>query len=313
MVQAHRKHTQNKILHKEWTYMMQLPLNYEQREQITIPELSIILFRQIKKTIEEFEEQNQNRGYQSEEPIRLYLPSLQEKICPENPTQGGSGDPSFFLKFYDAAALLKRRGLLMDGFDSRYSNRSCICLTSVGEKSDVDGDVLLLIDNPEEIVTALEQKIGRLDDIVRQYYLESLRAYQGGLYISSVICLGAASERSIHWLAEAIEANFQHYQTNIQAKKKGQISALTKYLSDSVIPNISNFDKRSAEELKNRLNGLAGVYRENRNDAGHPTTVEQSWLKDDQEILLLHFRRYITTISAAIVKCYPKSGVATTV
>ena len=238
--------------------MMQLSLNYEQREQITIPELSIILFRQIKTTIERIEEQSEKRGYQSEEPIRLYLPSIQEQICPENKTQGGTDDPSFFLKFYDAAALLKRRGLLMNAFDSRYNNRSCICLTSVGEKSDVDGDDLLLLDNPEEIVTALEQKIGTLDDIVRQYYLESLRAYQEELYISSVICLGFASERVIHWLAETIEANFQNYQTKIQTKKNGPIAELIKYLSDSVIPNIPNFDKKFVAELRKRLSGPRG-------------------------------------------------------
>ena len=174
-------------------------------------------------------------------------------------------------------------------------------------------EIVLLVDSAQEVVNALEQKIGRLDDVVRQYYLESLRAYQEGLYISSVICLGAASERAIHWLAEAIETNFQNYQTKIQAKRNGQIAALTKYLSDTVIPNIPNFDKKFADELRKRLGGLEGEYRENRNEAGHPTTVEQSWLKDDQEILLLHFRRYITTISTAIAKCYSKSGTAGTI
>ena len=133
-----------------------------------------------------------------------------------------------------------------------------IYLTSIGRKSDVDDDVLLSLDNPEEIVTALEQKIGRLDDIVRQYYLESLRAYQEGLYISSVICLGAASERAIHWLAEAIGANFQNYQTKMQTKKNGQIAELIKYLSDSVIPNVPNFDRKFVEGIEKPLEWTRG-------------------------------------------------------
>ena len=117
-----------------------------------------------------------------------------------------------------------------------------------------------------------------------------------------MICLGAASERAIHWLAEAIENenDIQDYQTEIQKRRNGSIAALTNYLSDSIVSNIPNYDKKFANKLKERLGGLAKIYRENRNEAGHPKTVEQSWLKDDQEMLLLHFRRYITTISNAI-------------
>ena len=170
-----------------------------------------------------------------------------------------------------------------------------------------------MVDKPQESIDSLEQKLGLLDNIVKQYYLESLRAYQEGLYIASVLCLGVASERAIHWLAEAIEVNFQNYQTKIQAKRNGQIAELIKYLSDSVIPNIPNFDKKFVEELRKRLSGFAGVYRENRNEAGHPKTIKQSWSREDQEILLLHFRRYITTISAAIAQCYPKNGATATI
>lgn len=47
---------------------------------------------------------------------------------------------------------------------------------------------------------------------------------------------------------------------------------------------------------------LGDLYRENRNDRGHPKTVDQSWLGEDQEILLIHFRKYITTICQAIAK-----------
>ena len=161
--------------------------------------------------------------------------------------------------------------------------------------------MILLIDKPEEIVQALEQKVGALDDIVRQYYAESLRAYQEGLYISSVICLGAASERAIHWLAESIEPYSGPNQAGIKRRRKGHILELIKYLSNTVIPNTFGADKAFAEELQKRLNGLGDVYRENRNDAGHPQTVDQpSWLGEDQEVLLLQFRRYIVTICKAI-------------
>ena len=123
-----------------------------------------------------------------------------------------------------------------------------------------------------------------------------------GLYISSVICLGAASERAIHWLAETIESYSEKYQEEIEKRRNGNISRLTEYLSNTVIPDIFGHDKKLEEELKDRLNGLGNLYRENRNEAGHPKTIYQSWLEEDQGRLLIYFRRYITTICEAIGK-----------
>ena len=210
------------------------------------------------------------------------------------------------VKFLEAVTLLERRGLVVRNIRERSRGgepeQFLVYLTSVGIKSDIDDEVILLVDNPEEIVRALEQRVGNLDDVVRQYYLESLRAYQEGLYISSVICLGASSERAIHWLAESMESYSGQYQAKIEARRSGNIFRLTEYLSNTVIPNIFGHDKKLEEELKDRLNGLGKLYRENRNEAGHPQTVDQSWLEEDQEYLLIQFRRYITTICEAIAK-----------
>ena len=217
------------------------------------------------------------------------------------PVSGGDIAEEDRVKIAEAIANLERKGLVVKVYDD--AGRVCrICLSSIGIKSHVDNDVLLLVDKPEEIVSALEQQISGLDDVVREYYLESLRAYQEELYFSSVICLGAASERAVHWLTEAIETNWGQYQTEIRKKRDGSIAKLIEYLINDVIPNVFSRDKRFARELVKRLEHLADVYRENRNEAGHPTTLEQSWLSEDQEILLLHFRRYITTITKAVTK-----------
>lgn len=211
------------------------------------------------------------------------------------------------VRFLEAIALLERRGLVIkDDSHSWLRNlplaEFAVHLTTIGKKSDF-GEILLLVDKPQEIVDALEQEIGKLDNVVRQYYLESLRAYQEELYIASVFCLGAASERAIHWLAEAIESYSQKYQKEIEKRRSGEISRLIKYLSDSVIPNIFE----DSDELKDRLDRLAGIYRENRNEAGHPKNVAQNWSREDQDILLLQFRRYITTICKAIEECRANS------
>ncbi len=211
----------------------------------------------------------------------------------------------------EAVVLLERRGLVVrdvwDPLRHVSSDKFIVYLTSVGLNSKIDDEAILLVDKPEETVDKLEESVESLDDIVRQYYLESLRAYQEGLYISSVICLGAASERAIHWLAGAIQSHSEKYQEGI--KKRRHISGLTKYLVDSVIPIIFAADKEFARELKDLLDELGKLYRKNRNDAGHPETVDQTnWLGEDQEILLLHFRRYITTICEAVERLKKQSA-----
>lgn len=206
-------------------------------------------------------------------------------------------------KLLETIILLEKRGLVARDVPEPWlqGNRKkfMIHLTSMGVKSGIDDEVILLVDKPEEIVRALEQKVGNLDAVVRQYYLESLHAYQERLYISSVICLGAASERAILWLAESIESFRPKYQQPIQ-KRRRNISALTKYLAGSILSDIFPNDVAFEGELRKRLVLLGDLYRENRNDRGHPKTVDQSWLGEDQEILLIHFRRYITTICEAI-------------
>ena len=221
--------------------------------------------------------------------------------------RGDGYDRSYFgySRLLEAITLLERRGLVVRDISSpqAYTRTSyLVYLTSIGIKSQFEDGVLLLVDNPEETVGGMEQKVGNVDRVVRQYYLESLRAYQEGLYISSVICLGAASERAIHWLAESIESYSEQYQAKIESRRNGNIFRLTEYLSNTVIPTIFGADRKFEEELKDKLNGLGKLYRENRNEAGHPQTIDQSWLAEDQEILLIHFRRYLTTICDAIGK-----------
>ena len=273
-------------------------LNEEQRQQnreMDVESLAKVVFRHLKENLD-LDPDPDDPDYSSVE--RLIRDLFPEEDYPP---------PSNYPKLLEAITLLERRGLVIRSvtLSSRGTNQFdfFVYFTSVGMKSDIEAEILLLVDKPEETVRALEDSVESLDDIVRQYYLESLRAYQEGLYISSVICLGAASERAIHWLAEAIESCSSKYQEGIEKRRGGNISRLTEYLSNTVIPNTFGNDKKFEGELKDRLNGLGTLYRENRNKFGHPQTVEQSsWLGEDQEILLIHFRRYITTICEAITK-----------
>ena len=280
---------------------MGAPLSEEKQQQfreMAVESQARIVFRYLK------DEYRSNTGCYEDGRYKEYYSteSLREAIFfSRKTTKQSNRDYGMVL---EATILLERRGLVVRDcpypLDTKGAKNSyMVYLTSIGIKSDFHDSVLLLVDKPEEIVREVEQKVGELDDIVRQYYLESLRAFQEGLYISSVICLGAASERSILWLAESIESYCDKYQEPIQ-KNRRYISDLTKYLSGSMIDDIFPDDETFKREMRTRLTLLGSLYRENRNEAGHPKTVDQSWLGEDQEILLIHFRRYITTICEAV-------------
>lgn len=235
---------------------------------------------------------------------------LRETLFPDADPRQSAFDR---VKLLDAIGLLERKGLVMK--DDSYSwmrNREIaefgVHLTSNGMKSDFDDEILLLVDKPQEIIDALEQDIGTLDNVVRQYFLESLRAYQVELHIAFVLCLGVASERAVDWLAESLKeiCSETHHQ-NLEKKMKGNISGLTKYLSDTIVPSVFNENDTFAKELKKQLDWLARIYRENRNEAGHPKNVVQNWSRENQHVLLSQFPRYITTICKAIRQCCAKS------
>ena len=270
-------------------------LSEEQRQQnrgMDVESLAKVIFRYLKENF---------NTYLDGSNFSPYVEELRNAVFPDENNRQSYSDNA---KCLEAVTLLERRGLVIRNIPGRlrggHKDQFAVYLTSIGIKSNIDDEVLLLVDKPEEIVGALEQKVGDLDEVIRQYYLESLRAYQEGLYISSVICLGAASERAIHWLAETIESYSEKYQEEIEKRRNGNISRLTEYLSNTVIPNTFVEDKDFARELKDLLDGLGNLYRENRNEAGHPKTIYQSWLEEDQGRLLIYFRRYITTICEAI-------------
>ena len=271
----------------------------QQNREMDVGSLARYVFRQLKENL--VLDHNSREFFSS-------VRELRQSIFPGGIENNSCSDHT---KLVEAIILLEKRGLLARDFSHPLSysgeNRFVVYLTSVGIKSDIQDEILLLVDEPEEIVGALEQKVGNLDEVVRQYYLESLRAYQEGLYISSVICLGAASERAILWLAESIESFCSKYQQPIQ-KRRRNISDLTKYLSGSILSDIFPNDATFETELRKRLVLLGDLYRENRNEAGHPKTVDQSWLGEDQEILLIHFRRYITTICKAVERLKKQSA-----
>lgn len=260
-------------------------LDDTQREECTPEELGRMILCFLKK---DYEHERISLGY------------LQKIFCPKNQPDCQAIDHTFCVKFYEAVARLKLRGLLMDVSSLCFGNSSgnSVCLTSVGEKSDLDEGILILVDDPYEIVQSLKGEIPNLDEVVEQYYLESLRTCQNGNYISSVICLGAAAERTINCLAEAIVLCNPQYKHDFDSKPN--ISELTRHLVEKATELFKGLDSTLRRRLRERLEGLANIYRLNRNVAGHPESVPQDWRRDEQECYLSQFGRLADSCFQAI-------------
>lgn len=255
-----------------------LQLNADRIDEMTIPEVTKFIFRYLKIAHGISVQSFINDQFQ-----RIQIDSAQKD--------------RFLRKYQESIEVLYRRGLIIHEYGKLYGHH--FILSSIGEKSDLHEDILILIDDAQEIINSIKEKIPNLDPVVEQYYLESLRACQEGLYISSVICLGAASERAIHCLAEAIINYDSNYRTGIENQQ--YISSLIRYLSrniDQIFGSITDGAFRS--ELKDKLEGIGRIYRLNRNEAGHPDKIPQDWQRDEQECYLNQFRRYIMTIFQAI-------------
>ena len=174
-----------------------------------------------------------------------------------------------------------------------------VCLTSVGEQSNLDEGIIILIDDAKKVVQDLQEKVHNLDPVVEQYYLESLRTCQNGFYISSVICLGAAAERTINCLADTVVQRYPQFKNDIDGNRR-YISRLTEHLVNHRKKLFVSLEPKMQNELTENLEGLADIYRKNRNAAGHPKDVPQDWDRCEQECYLSQFRRLALTCFKAI-------------
>ncbi len=270
---------------------MGFALDESQREECSVEELARVIFFFLKG--------EWDSDY-------IGLKNLQTKLCPNSERDNDNyarKNRSFLRKFHEAIARLKQQGLLMDAnywCCKNYieSEDGGVCLTSVGEQSNWDEGIMILIDDAQKVVQDLKEKLHNLDPVVEQYYLESLRTCQIGSYISSVICLGVASERTINCLAEAVVHSNPNCKEDIDGKRS--ISALSRYLVENGTELFKSLDSALRRDLRERLVGLANIYRLNRNEAGHPRNILQDWRRDEQGCHLSQFRMLAVTCFQAI-------------
>ena len=133
----------------------------QQLREMDIESLAKFLFRYLKDNLSPKPESK-----------RFYC-LIQELVNTLFPRENNDQSESDYVNLFEAITLLERRGLVVRDrplpWINGNQNRLMVYLTSTGMKSDFDDEILLLVDKPEEIVGALEQKVGNLDEVVRQY------------------------------------------------------------------------------------------------------------------------------------------------
>ena len=295
------------------------PLTEQECEQISVEELMRLLLHHFKERQQEFEGSQIRRI--PEVAVLEFLPHL----CPIPPREtdvtapSESADmkekvdyitkknPAFAMKFFEAIALLQRRGLIAPKLFVRETSGGTkdkirllpLFLTSVGQQSIVEDDIILLVDNAEKIVQSVRDEAPNLDSTAADFYRESIRACQEGLPLSSCICLGAASECAIHKLADALADYAPQHKASIEGKwkrdhMKDKINKLWNWLlgiEKNDFPNEACF-----KDLRSKLDALAHWYRITRNEAGHADREAILPTQKEIELSIHQFRRYVINI-----------------
>lgn len=193
--------------------------------------------------------------------------------------------------------------------------RGWLRITSYGKSQleSIEGDYYPVFLDPISTIQVLQNTITNIDAIALEYFKESLWAIKKHLFLSAVVTMGCASERSILLLIEAMldfygDATLRT-EFNKSDKLKPKFELFKKTIGDKglrrELMTLFGSDKTKYEDLKrlfidfdNTLDQMFQIYRINRNDAGHP-----SGIGFDQDITRAEaamFRKYCKIIYGLI-------------
>lgn len=184
-------------------------------------------------------------------------------------------------------------------------------LTSYGKSQleSIGEDYYPIFLDPGSTIQALKSTIPNIDIIALKYFEESLWAIKKHLYLSAIVTMGCASERSILLLIEATLDYYNDQELREQFNKSDKIKPkfelfkkiiekrrLKRELAEIFRSDVIKSDdlKRQFIDFDNTLDQMFQIYRTNRNDAGHPSGIEF-----DQDITRAEaamFRKYCRII-----------------
>jgi hypothetical protein len=148
---------------------------------------------------------------------------------------------------------------------------------------------------PEEVagyISFLRKHVPTLDDVIEQYILEALTAFNRDAYFAAAVMVGAASEKAIYLLAagllNALKPSRRRTTLEVVLNKRqlfALLESVRKTIEDCSVGNPAAIPYSISEGATPHLASLFDAIRAQRNDAVHPmnATVSASSIR-----LLLH-------------------------
>lgn len=136
-------------------------------------------------------------------------------------------------------------------------------------------------EDPQGYLAYLTEQVPQLDPIVRQYVGEAVLTYERRVIFASAVMIGAASEKLIYMLADALLSSIRDHnrKTDLQqAKDNRSLYKMLNLISENVErakPKKPGGRARPVHEgAESHLFSLQERIRAQRNDAVHPNTAE---------------------------------------
>lgn len=160
-----------------------------------------------------------------------------------------------------------------------------LCITDYGLACVEEGKIL-----PVDSEAFLEEMdLASLDDVIRLYIEESVRAFSSRGYLAAAVMAGGALERAIlimteKYLDKIPKTKQKSYQTDVLSaqKIKTRFDHFLKFIEDNGIKK--TLPRATQETLDSLFPAIVNLIRITRNDVGHPTGREIE--RDEAEALI---------------------------
>lgn len=201
--------------------------------------------------------------------------AAQEKAVEENLSPSNTKE---FLKMVDEVLwdLIIERFVTFGSEEGNAEARyPFIRMTDIGKKALEDSGYHLY--DPERYVKFVQQHVSDIDDITKQYALESVRCFRHGLLFAAAVMIGAAAEKEMLRLLNTIviwEKDPERKQKGSQILENVRLPALFKYIGESL--KRANMPYSIHEGSITHLMSFQEMIRVQRNEAVHPSSVSVS-------------------------------------
>jgi hypothetical protein len=149
-----------------------------------------------------------------------------------------------------------------------------------------------LPEEAERYMKFLRERVPAMDPIIEQYVIEALTAFEREAYFASAVMLGAASEKELYLLAEAVHSALKDPAKHSKFKRmldRRKLSELFEAVRDNIREAVTAklLPYADSEGSTTHLMSLYEAIRVQRNDAVHPMNASVS--EDSVRLLLQSF------------------------